>query len=533
MKYCIYLRKSRADLELEAYGEGETLARHERILRELAAKKGLPITKIYKEIVSGETIAARPVVQQLLSDVEQRLWDGVLVMEIERLGRGDTIDQGIIAQTFKFTDTQIITPVKTYNPNNEFDEEYFEFGLFMSRREYKTINRRLQQGRTASAQEGKWQGAAPYGYKTIKAPNGKGCVLTPLPQEAETVQMIFRFYNEGQTAADGSYREMGAQMIANELNRLHIPTRTGKPWCYSTVRGILQNPVYIGKIRWRHRPQTKTVQNGKVTVSRPQNSGCLLCNGLHKPLITAEQWQKAQKIFQSRRKGHITKKRITKNPLCGLVYCGICGKKMQRKPFNRQKNTAEALICPTAGCPNHGAALNNVEQKLLDFLTVWLQNYSINTAENLQDYIKNRQKQIAADIKNQTAALNKLQKEQNTLDKQLANIHDLLEQGVYSATTFGERLQITTQKKQNNIKSITYIKTQINILQQQKSKAPNPPPKIEQIAAIYSKLNTAEAKNRMLKELIEKIVYIRTVGGRHADPMNFSITVYPKLPKQS
>ncbi len=43
--------------------------------------------------MSGETIAARPVMQQLLNEIEQNVWSGVLVMEIERLARGDTIDQ--------------------------------------------------------------------------------------------------------------------------------------------------------------------------------------------------------------------------------------------------------------------------------------------------------------------------------------------------------------------------------------------------------------------------------------------------------
>jgi hypothetical protein len=60
--YAIYLRKSRADTEAEARGEMETLARHEKQLTELAHKMKLPIDKIYKEIVSGETIAARPVI---------------------------------------------------------------------------------------------------------------------------------------------------------------------------------------------------------------------------------------------------------------------------------------------------------------------------------------------------------------------------------------------------------------------------------------------------------------------------------------
>lgn len=147
LNVCIYLRKSRADREAEARGEGETLARHERILLDLAKKRGYNVGAIYKEIVSGETISARPVMQQLLREVESGMWDGVLVVEVERLARGDTIDQGVVARSFQYSNTLIITPLKTYDPNNEYDEEYFEFGLFMSRREYKTMTRKSPNGR--------------------------------------------------------------------------------------------------------------------------------------------------------------------------------------------------------------------------------------------------------------------------------------------------------------------------------------------------------------------------------------------------
>ncbi len=154
--YAIYLRKSREDIESEKYGEGETLARHEKILTNLAKKRNLNISKIYREVVSGETISERKEMQKLLQDVENEKWNGVLVVEIERLARGDTADQGRVLRAFKYSHTKIITPIKTYDPDNEFDEEYFEFGLFMSRREYKTINRRLQRGREISVSEGKF-----------------------------------------------------------------------------------------------------------------------------------------------------------------------------------------------------------------------------------------------------------------------------------------------------------------------------------------------------------------------------------------
>lgn len=81
-QYCIYLRKSRKDEEAEMMGAGETLARHEKQMLELAKYKNLIISKIYREIVSGDSIATRPVMQELLQDVEAGIWSGVLVMEV-------------------------------------------------------------------------------------------------------------------------------------------------------------------------------------------------------------------------------------------------------------------------------------------------------------------------------------------------------------------------------------------------------------------------------------------------------------------
>ena len=245
---CIYLRKSRADREAEAHGEGETLARHERILLDLAKKKEYIVGAIYREVVSGETIADRPVMQQLLHEVESGMWDGVLVVEVERLARGDTIDQGVVSRAFQYSDTKIITPTKIYDPNNEFDEEYFEFGLFMSRREYKTIKRRLNAGRISSVKEGKYCGnKPPYGYERVKLEKEKGYTLRPVQTQAEIVKMIYTWY-----AGDGC-EQIGVAKIARKLNEMGIETALGGDWTPASIQGILTNPVYIGKIRWNGR----------------------------------------------------------------------------------------------------------------------------------------------------------------------------------------------------------------------------------------------------------------------------------------
>ena len=86
------------------------------------------------------------------------MWDGALVMDVDRLARGDTIDQGRVQRAFFYSNTRIVTPNKTYDPANEYDNEYFEFSLFISRREYATIKRRMQRGRERSSSDGYYVG---------------------------------------------------------------------------------------------------------------------------------------------------------------------------------------------------------------------------------------------------------------------------------------------------------------------------------------------------------------------------------------
>ena len=107
----MYLRKSRADFEAEAQGETEILARHEAELMRTAKRLGLMVTEIYREIVSGESITARPVMQQLLAEVSDGKWNSVLVMELERL-LWRYRRPGHCVWTFQYSGTKIVTPIR-------------------------------------------------------------------------------------------------------------------------------------------------------------------------------------------------------------------------------------------------------------------------------------------------------------------------------------------------------------------------------------------------------------------------------------
>ena len=374
-EYCMYLRKSRMDVEAEARGEGDTLARHHAALMKLARAKGINITEFYKEVRSGETVAARPEMQRLLADVEAGRWAGVLVMEVERLARGNTTDQGVVADTFKYTNTKIITPAKTYDPNNESDEEYFEFGLFMSRREYKTINRRLQRGRMASLNEGKYiAGKAVYGYERYKLPKEKGYSLRIIPEQAAVVRQIFNWYVHGELQPDGTVQQLGAFTIAKRLDAQGIPSPGGGPWPPCTITGIIKNPTYIGMLRWSYRPTVKRVVNGEMSSSRPVNDEVPLARGRHEPILDEALWTQAQTILKNRSHAPVNKSTNIKNPLSGLVYCSQCGRSMERRKFRHGR---DMIMCPNKDCNCKSAVLEEVEAAALDGLRLWLADYKV------------------------------------------------------------------------------------------------------------------------------------------------------------
>ena len=105
----VYLRKSRME---EGLATDEVLAKHQKTLYDYAASHGIHILEEYPEVVSGESLYARPQMLRLLQDVEDGKYDAVLCMDLDRRSRGRMKDQGIILDAFRDSNTLIITPEK-------------------------------------------------------------------------------------------------------------------------------------------------------------------------------------------------------------------------------------------------------------------------------------------------------------------------------------------------------------------------------------------------------------------------------------
>lgn len=490
-RYAMYLRKSRADLALEELGEGETLARHRQMLEALADKQHIQQDQIdvYQEIVSGESIDARPEAQRLLNAVWQGVYAGVLVVEIERLARGNTRDQGEVAEAFQASSTKIITPAKTYDPNNEIDQEFFEFGLFMSRREYKAIRRRLLAGKLQAVQEGNYLPAIPpFGYK-IERQSRRERLLVENPEESKWLRMIFDWYTKDRRSTT---------WIAKQLTLAGVPTRTGVQWDHGTIKNMLQNPHYAGYVTWGHQ-NTVTVKDmdtgrlKKTLVYKEKQ----LYKGKHKALISEEQWNEAKSIFGTAPK--VKKDFELRNPLSGLLVCAKCGMTMVYRNYASQPTKCSRFAHRYRAintCTVKSLPMEDVMQTLIFSLKCEIHDCQIKLDSGAASAAAARQRDMIEAAKKELASLQA--KKRRLFDSWEAD------DGTYTKEEFLERKAMYTH-------SIEQLQDKIKELEATKIEAVDYAEKINNLHRLIDCITNEQMpcaeKNAFLKKIIQKIEY--------------------------
>lgn len=478
-----YLRKSRADMEAEALGELETLARHERILDQLAAKNGEHIEKYYREVVSGESLDTRIEMQQLIEDMYAGLITKIYVVELERLGRGNTKDQGIIFEALKDNGTLIVTPVKTYDPNNEYDEEYLEFALFMSRREYKAINRRMQAGKLQAVKEGNYVGThAPYGYDIWKPDRDTRTLKAN--DRAQYVKMIYHWFIE---------ERMSPGAIARRLTTLGIPTeKRATEWNRSTINNILTNDVYAGKIRWFNRVDKKSYRTKKKVKPRTKREDLLIVEGKHDGLISEETFERALSLFNN---APVSFGKEISNVLAGLLKCSKCDKAMAMQTYKNGART-RFVHAKSVKCKCKSGYYDEVIQAVIEGLQVHLEDFEFKTTNDaaiLEQ--KQKEKELEA-LKNKLA----------DLIKQRAKQFEYLEKEIYSEAEFTERrAEVTAQMEEVETLIANYTFERKDYREEVRKFS-------EVLESLKDKNIPAKHQNALLKDIIERIEYTNECG---------------------
>ena len=433
------------------------------MLNDYCKRNKLNVVAIYKEVVSGESIANRPEMQRLLEDVNLGLYTGVVCIEIERLSRGNQIDQCEILEVFKKSNTKIYTLQKIYDlSKEEIDEEFFEFSLFMSRREYKIIRRRMERGRAQAMKEGYYTGSiTPYGYTKVK--DGRGFVLVADPKEAEIVRLIFEKYAGGD----------GILTICRYLNDKGILTRKGCKWGNATIRQILTNPTHIGKINVIKRDD---VYEGK-----------------HEGIIDVETFNTVQAILNSH-EAKVKGKQALKNPLATILKCGICGRVMRRCPNGRG---SYVYRCITHGCKNRRIVCPAIETALLEKLKTELKDFNY-LLDNYEDELKSKRQKRDEEIE---IVSKEIEKQQNAINVAC----EMLESGVYTKESFTKRTNIIEGKLKELNAQLTELE---NLEIKEDERANKALPILSKVIDKYDTLDAKE-KNNLLKKIIKSIDYTR------------------------
>ena len=499
-KVIIYLRKSRSDDPAQSVEE--VLLKHERILQDYAVKewgKNIPEQHIYREVVSGETIQDRPVMQQVLKLLESSTVSGVLVVEPQRLSRGDLQDCGQIINTFRYTRTVVITPNKTYDLSDEYDRKFFEMELTRGNDYLEYTKKILNRGRLASVKQGNYIcSVRPYGYRKVTIGTGKEkChTLEIIPAEADAIKLMYHLYiNEN----------MGFTSIARTLDKLGIKPLKSDNWSATTISDMIDNPVYAGKVVWNSRKTVKKWENEQIVKMRPRNTGddVICIDGKHPAIID-------DATFTAARQKRSLTPRVKKfkelaNPLAGLLICGTCGHSMSMKKYtDKRSHTGKvtiAMLCNMqAVCHTKSAQYLDIIAKIKSTLANTISDFEIKLQAN------------------DVTAIDKHELHMTHLEDELSRLHkkDLRQKDAYEDGVYTKEEYITRNTK---------LQEQIIALQKDIEKEKdNAPKKIDYanklitfkdcLAALDNPDVSASDKNELLKACIDKILYYNNMPSR-------------------
>lgn len=383
----LYSRKSQSDdpsLTVE-----EVLAKHERLLDKWAIDNlggVVPESNKFREVVSGESLPGRPKINKVLRLIESPLYKAVLIVEPQRLTRGDSEDIGRIMKILKHTNTLVLTESRVYDLRDEYQWDALEIELRRGNDYLKYYKKIQLRGKLLSLSKGNYiSSVPPYGFEKIHVMDGKErCpTLKEKKEEADVVRMIFDLF------VNHNY---GRRRICNHLDSLGIKPPKKKHWAEGTIKVILSNVHYIGKVHWNWRKTVIEVEDGEFVKKRPYTNveEHLIYEGRHDGIISEELFNAAQdKIGKQPR---VKKNNKVRNPFAGLIYCRGCGRALIYKHAKTKDGkimSAPRLMCPDQKhCGTGSCLFDDMMERVSAILTDCIEDFEIRINSDAGDSIK-------------------------------------------------------------------------------------------------------------------------------------------------
>lgn len=297
---------------------------------EYAHRIGANLVQVYAdEGISGTKLKNRTQFQQMMADAEHKQFDMIVVKDVSRFAR-NTVD--LLQSVRKLKTLGIETQFLTANMTSMGDSEFVLTLLgAMAQEESANLSKRAKFGLEVSAQKGRCISRV-YGYDK---PSDGSCSPVINQAEASIVRQIFHWYTlEG----------CGLRIIAKRLNEQGVKTKCNSKWSVTTVRYMLSNEMYLGKIIRRKTERVDFLTEKSVMRDR---SEWIITDRPDLQIIDPELFEQTQKAILARSEAHRSGHHSESNRylFSSLIKCKECGYSFTR--FYQKKHTA------SWGCPKH------------------------------------------------------------------------------------------------------------------------------------------------------------------------------------
>lgn len=463
----IYVRVSTEEQAQEGY----SIRAQEQKLKDYARIKDWGVYNIYAdEGISGKNIVERPAINSLIEDIKNGKVNNVLVFKIDRLTR-NTADLITLINLFNEYDCAFNSLSESIDTKTASGRMFVKIIGIFAEFERENIIERAKIGFERKVREGYTLATRVPSYGYDRKIGEK--VQTINEAEAIIVREVFDMFTN---------QHLSFLEISDILNKRKIPTKENAVWHSRTIKNMLTNCNYIGKVRYATKDEKRHFET----------------EGVHEPIISQELYEKTQNLIKKIKTKSYTKRPKEENYFSGVLFCSKCGGRLVTHGSYRKNDKGEMIGSNSYRCSNyikHTCNASNVSHNRVE-------RAFINYINNIEDFTVIDEIEIEEKENLNNQKLKTLYKQKDTLEHRENEILNLYISGTMDFEHFTEIKNPLEQEKMRILSEIQELENaQIEDEQEQIIKADI----IKNIKENWELLTDLE-KRQFIVQFIDKII---------------------------
>ena len=499
----IYCRLSQDDGSL---GESGSIQTQKAILTQYCQEHHMEIVDCYCDDGWSGTNFDRPAFQRMIGDIEAGRVNTVIVKDLSRFGR-EYAQMGLyIEHYFEEKGVRFLSLAENIDSSQGLNNLVLPFTNVINSLYARQASEKTKAAHRARAKNGMFLGSrAPYGYQ--KDPNDRHHLIVD-PEAAEVVKEIFRMFADGigyvrMTKILRERNILNPQAYFNQNNPDYYKHsdywRKPFDWHATSVRAILNNPVYLGKLTFG-----KTKTKGFFDKRRvpAEESDWIVVEHTHEPLVSQELWDTVHQMMKARRRengsGHV-------QPFAGLVKCAGCGSSLNAS-YDKKKGKYTGFSCwvyknyGKQRCTSHAIGWQTLNRLVLEDIRRNAQVAKLAAARYVGVLLRTKLEKEKGETVRAERELKKAEKRIGELDKILAKLYEDQALGKISEVRYQAMAPGYEAEQASLQERVSQLREQLAHTQEVQDN-------VEQFVPLIQKYtDIQELTPHILNELIEKIV---------------------------